>query len=41
MNGEKIATTLADELHQNLKNKGLHPEGKCGFIFFSQIYQLI
>ena len=34
MNGEKIATSLADELRQKLKNRGLHPEGKCGFTFF-------
>jgi len=33
VNGKEIAHTLADKLRKPLRDRGVHPSGRCGFIF--------
>lgn len=33
VNGEVVAKTMADKYRKDLLQKGIHPDGKCGFVF--------
>lgn len=40
INDEKVATTKADQFRQGILDKGIHPTGRCGFVFYMKKHKL-